>query len=102
MTLVTYVTHRDSRDVALGHRAVIGLFTAKGHKLLELVASGCRLASVESSSVDAWSPDPLLNKCLRLLCVHVAVLCELLYVHISYCSAAVKYEISPIYLHLSF
>ena len=50
---------RDSRDVALGHRAVVGLFTAEGHKLLELVASGCRLASVKLSSVDAWSQDPL-------------------------------------------
>ena len=44
--------------MALGHRAEIGPFTSKGQELLELVAAGCQLVPVQSSSVDTWVTDP--------------------------------------------
>ena len=44
--------------MALGHRAEIGPFTSKGQELLELVAAGCQLVAVQSSSVDTWVTDP--------------------------------------------
>ena len=48
--------------MALGHRAEIGPFTSKGRELLELVAAGCQLVVVQSSSVDTWVTDPSNNQ----------------------------------------
>ena len=49
------MTHRD-----IGYRDYrdMGPFTAKGRKLLELLAAVGQLVAGQSSSVDAWVTDP--------------------------------------------